>query len=298
MNPYYSAVLMYSEIGLRKQVVKKNDYIDANGLLVCGNCGENRRDYMVLDDPTPQDPNHKFKFIIPRPCKCERDKEERKQRLIQMENDMDKLKTLQAESLMSKRFQNAKFSNFVVTDYNRNTYEDALYYAQNFDYYFERSEGRVYWGATGTGKTFTAACIANYLLERHIPVVMTSLSRLITLIQEGTEKESVIISRMNKAKLVIFDDLGAERTTTYALEKVYNIIDGRYQAELPMIFTTNLTPAEMKDETDLSYKRIYSRVLQGCTVHQCTAAKDMRLVEANKKFEENRRLHKELKEGR
>ena len=35
--------------------------------------------------------------------------------------------------------------------------------------------------------------------------------------------------RINAAKLLIIDDLGAERSTDYALEKVYNVIDSRYR---------------------------------------------------------------------
>ena len=66
------------------------------------------------------------------------------------------------------------------------------------------------------------------------------------------------------AKLLILDDLGTERNTDYALEKVYNIIDSRSRASKPMILTTNLSLDEMMDATDIRYKRIYDRILETC----------------------------------
>ena len=45
----------------------------------------------------------------------------------------------------------------------------------HFDEMLEKNQGLLFYGDVGTGKTFAAACIANYLLERRIPVVMTFL---------------------------------------------------------------------------------------------------------------------------
>ena len=119
--------------------------------------------------------------------------------------------------------------------------------------------------------------------------MMTSFVKLLSLIQNGDEKEADIISRLNSAKLVIFDDLGAERNTDYALEKIYNIIDSRYQRELPIIFTTNLTITEMKNETDNRYKRIYDRVFENIYPMQFTGP-SWRKKEASRRFTEMEKL--------
>ncbi len=60
------------------------------------------------------------------------------------------------------------------------------------------------------------------------------------------------------------DDLGAERNTDYALEKVYNVIDSRVRADKPMILTTNLTFDEMMRNPDIRYRRIYDRIFEHC----------------------------------
>ena len=57
--------------------------------------------------------------------------------------------------------------------------------------------------------------------------------------------EAAYIGMLNACSLLIIDDLGAERNTDYALEKVYNVIDSRVRADKPMILTTNLTFDEM-----------------------------------------------------
>ena len=64
--------------------------------------------------------------------------------------------------------------------------------------------------------------------------------------------------------MLVIDDLGAERETDYALEQVYTVIDERYKSEKPLIVTTNLTYEELKNPTDIRYKRIYDRVIEMC----------------------------------
>ena len=118
--------------------------------------------------------------------------------------------------------------------------------------------GLLLFGGVGTGKTYTAACIANELLAQGVSVVMTSLVKLI---ENGI---SDLCSRLSAIDLLILDDLGAERSTDYALEQVYNIVDSRYRAGLPVIYTTNLTLEELKNPADMRYARIYDRVLEKC----------------------------------
>lgn len=120
------------------------------------------------------------------------------------------------------------------------------------------NRGLLLFGGVGTGKTYTAACIANELLSQGVSVVMTSLVKLI---ENGI---SDFCSRLAAIDLLILDDLGAERSTDYALEQVYNIVDSRYRAGLPVIYTTNLTLEELKNPADMRYARIYDRVLEKC----------------------------------
>jgi DNA replication protein DnaC len=151
----------------------------------------------------------------------------------------------------------------------------------------QRNQGLLLYGDVGTGKTFSSACIANALLDKKIPVVMTSFVKLLEKTRGFDEDDESIIRQLNKAKLLVIDDLGAERGSDYALEKVYDIVDSRYRANLPMILTTNLDLEEMKAERDIRRSRIYDRIFEVCYPVKFTGI-SFRKAEANKRFREMR----------
>ena len=64
--------------------------------------------------------------------------------------------------------------------------------------------------------------------------------------------------------LLILDDFGMERQTEYALEQVFNVVDARYRSGKPLIITTNLSVAELKNPKSRDHARIYDRILEMC----------------------------------
>jgi DNA replication protein DnaC len=56
--------------------------------------------------------------------------------------------------------------------------------------------------------------------------------------------------------MLVMDDLGAHSTSPWAQEKLYQIINYRYNAQLPMVVTTNLS----LDELERTEPRIASRL--------------------------------------
>jgi DNA replication protein DnaC len=81
---------------------------------------------------------------------------------------------------------------------------------------------------------------------------------------QATYVKQEYIDSLNDNSLLILDDLGIERDTAYAREQVYNVIDARYRAGLPMIITTNLTMDKLKSTQDIDNMRIYDRILEKC----------------------------------
>ena len=136
-------------------------------------------------------------------------------------------------------------------------------YVDNFDTFYKDGKGLLLVGDVGTGKTYIACMIANALIDKGYPVLVTNFSRILNTLQ-GTSDKQEYLDSLNKFKLIVIDDLGIERDTSYAKEQVYSIIDNRYRAELPMIITTNLTMQKLVTETDLSYKRVYDRIIERC----------------------------------
>ena len=101
-----------------------------------------------------------------------------------------------------------------------------------------------------------------------------------------------ILKRIRDTPLVCFDDLGVERSSEYALEAVFLLVDERYRSGRPLIVTTNLTEKELHFPQDIDRKRIYDRILERCVpLHFDGGSK------REEQAAETRKFMKELLEG-
>ncbi|MDL2214398.1 ATP-binding protein [Clostridia bacterium OttesenSCG-928-O13] len=137
-------------------------------------------------------------------------------------------------------------------------------YADNFPQMQAENMGILLHGPVGGGKSFYAACIANALIEQGRSAIMTNFSTVVNDLQESFSGRQAYLDRLASVSLLILDDLGIERETPYMQEQVYNIIDTRYRAKKPLIVTTNIALEEIVEPKDLTYERIYDRVLEMC----------------------------------
>lgn len=259
------------------------DYVNSSdGLLYCGKCHTPKQCRITAfgKDYAP--------YCT---CKCEQERlEKEREAFLQRQREAD-LGKLRALSDMSPKLRGCRFEDYKVTADNSAAYRTCRKYADSFDLMLEKNQGLLLWGVMGTGKTFSAACIANALLGKGVSVVMTSFVKLLGM-SKGFDIDGDMLSILNRAQLLIADDLGAERSTDYALEKVYSIIDSRYSAGLPMILTTNLSLAEMQSTADLRYARIYERILEICYPVQFKG-RSFRSSEAADRFAEMKEFFKE-----
>lgn len=228
----------------------------------CKFCGE--RTERELDFPIMDGKGGFRKMKVHCMCRCEREKKETEERRMAYEEEQRQIDTLKQLSLIDAKSKNVRFSTYQVNEENDKVFKIAKRYVENFSEMYMQNQGMLFWGDVGTGKSYTAAAIANELMERLQPVIMTSFVRLLQDMQSFGNDDGVYISRLNKAKLLIIDDFGTERGTDFALEKVYDIIDSRYRSGKPAIFTTNLTMGQMKECTDIRYNRIYDRIFEMC----------------------------------
>lgn len=226
----------------------EGDYFDEDGLLRCGKCRQLKRSRIEVSGE---------EIIVPVWCECRTKAAEAEKKQSAAALAASRQWELRKLSLMDSALSEVRFS---AADERENSAGIGMCrrYADLFPQMKRENRGLLLFGSVGTGKTFTAACIANALIEQGFPVVMTSLVKLI----DGGADE--LCRRMAAIDLLILDDLGAERSTDYALEKVYNVVDSRYRAGLPVIYTTNLTLEELKHPADIRLARIYDRVLERC----------------------------------
>jgi len=78
--------------------------------------------------------------------------------------------------------------------------------------------------------------------------------------------KSEALDAISRVPMLVLDDLGAERDTSYSAELMYTVINTRYNAQKPTIVTTNLDLAEMQSEEDMWRARIYDRVIEMCPI--------------------------------
>jgi len=107
-------------------------------------------------------------------------------------------------------------------------------------------------GVSGCGKTHLAAAIANHCIQNGRPVFFIVVSDLLDHLRSTFSPASDIsydelFDQVRNVPLLILDGLGTQSSTPWAQEKLYQIINHRYNARLPTVITTN-TPLEKLDE--------------------------------------------------
>lgn len=257
---------------------RKGDY-RKDGLLICGRCH------------TPKQTRVSFlgdERIVGCLCKC--GKEARDAELLRMKKEEEALRiqSLRANCIQDRSVRECRFE---VAEDNK-MIRMAKRYVDKWETMYEDNIGLMFWGNTGNGKTFTAACIANALIDKGVPVLVTDFARIIAAVTGMKSEEKIkYLDSLSEFKLLVIDDLGAERQSEYALEQVYSVIDQRYKAKKPIIITTNIEMEELKNPKNIDYQRIYDRALEMCVPVQFKGD-SMRKRAAADKLEHARELLK------
>jgi len=233
-----------------KNRVQNTQNINQENLEICKICGEPTQ-YLV------NIPLMNKRFLAHINCRCERKKLE-----IQRENEikqekLSKIAELKNLSLISKRYENVSFES-TQTGHNSSfdkAFERCKRYCENHQKVYENGNGIYLFGAKGSGKTHLTACIANELLKKCVPVLLTNLFEISKAIkstfQNGFhESEQEFFERFEKVSFLIFDDLGVETFTkndrdTWLQTLLFDLINRRYNAKKPTIFSSNYSLNEL-----------------------------------------------------
>lgn len=238
---------MLESAGSAERNQAEGDFRDEEGFLCCGKCGKQKETLVEIFG---------IKKIVPCLCSCESSEWDRKQEEAKERRRREQIRQLRVNGIQDEGLRDRRFRSAEMTK----QMERCRYYAEHFDEFREENIGLIFCGPVGNGKTFAAACIANELIDRGIPVLMTSFPRILN---SGYEKND-LVREAQAFDLVIIDDLGTERQSEYALETVYYFLDERYKSGKPTIITTNLSKKDLENPQNMDYKRIYDRVLEMC----------------------------------
>jgi DNA replication protein DnaC len=215
----------------------------------CGGAGYVRQDVPV-GDPT---------FGKPVPCVCkERELEARRRSELQAFSSLD--------PFIGKTF--AAFDPAIPG--LREAFDAARAFAADPQGWLVLS------GPHGVGKTHLAASIANVHLEAGNPVFFSIVPDLLDHLRAAFAPTSevpydALFDRIREAGLLVLDDLGAENSTAWATEKLFQLINYRYNYRMPTVITTNTRLITQMDE------RIRSRLSDiSLTRHCAIKAQDYR----------------------
>lgn len=169
------------------------------------------------------------------PCQCKIEELEAK-RLLDLQ-DLSQLGALSRMTFQSFKSEGVGL-NTQKQENLRRAYERAKHFAQ------ESVGWLVLKGGYGCGKTHLAAAISNYRMANGQPVLFVVVPDLLDHLRATYAPTSEVsyderFEEVRTAPLLILDDLGTQSSTPWAQEKLYQILNYRYNARLPTVITTN-----------------------------------------------------------
>ncbi len=133
-------------------------------------------------------------------------------------------------------------------------------------------------GPSGCGKTHLAAAIANRQIELGNEAFFTVVPDLLDHLRATFGPDSDVtydelFEAVRNVPLLVLDDLGTQSETSWAREKMFQVLNHRFNAELPTVITTNYDVRELDERlrTRLNDKDV-ARVVKIGGAQQSAAA--------------------------
>ena len=238
-----------------------DDYINpADGLHYCGKCHTPKEAYFENNLSFNGRKTHYT------PCKCQAEEIEQREAEKRDFERRNRIHLMRSEAFADIPAASWQFDNPDILSHGLNDGQKiAKRYADRWEDAQEQNLGLCLFGNVGTGKSYTAGCIANALIDRQYSVLFVRVTTIVNQLQGlfNKDREHYIKSLM-RPDLLIMDDLGAERSTSFGKECVFDVIDRRVLSGKPLIITTNIPLHALKNATDTEDRRIYDRLLTVC----------------------------------
>jgi len=228
----------------RLKIVRREATEEKDTGLLCPRC--DGAGYLRYDVPVG-DP--RFGELVV--CDCTRKElEEKRQRILIKSSRLDRLRHLTFENW------ERKYKGTPPINSPDGGYLTALMYGERLS--LDDRPWLFLYGTVGTGKTRLAAAIGNRRINQGEPAVFMVVPELLDHLRAAYSPNSEIgydelFESLKNTPLLILDELGMDTATPWAREKLYQLINHRYNSRLPTVITMNMG-AEPIDE------RLWSRI--------------------------------------
>lgn len=238
---------------MKNQDLENETYVGEDGLLYCAKCHTPCEKVL----PHPLEKGKLWRVHVM--CQCEReayekDQPERAKREFEEMVSRNRMVCFHEKQMYAMTFE--------ADDGSVPAMEKARAYVSHWDEVRKKNVGLLFYGDVGTGKTYIAAAIANELLNQGKKVLMRDFTEISNISAFDSDE---YVRSLSAYDLLVLDDLGAERTTEFAMQNVFNVVNRRMESGKPLIVTTNKSMDDLKNPKELTDKRIYDRILAMCT---------------------------------
>lgn len=260
----FSEIFQRLETNTQCMIDEKSVYKADDGLFHCKKCNGVRQVFVPYVNK-----------LMPCMCKCmveEKKKQEEEERKRQKNKRLEKLRQL---SLIGDKYKNVTFEN-TETSHSKDfehIYNRCKKFCEVAQQVLRQGIGIYLFGNKGTGKSRLTACMANALLDKGYSVLYTNFSEISKRIRSTYstyETELEIIEDLTRFDFLFIDDFGTELVTknnqdAWLQEKVFEVVNRRYNESKPIIFTSNYSLKELINERGMADKTV-DRIAETCEV--------------------------------
>lgn len=260
------------------EIILKDEYIGKEGIPYCKSCKTPR--YFVSDDK---------KYVIRCLCKCQEEARDKKEAEDIVRRRSEALNERYKLSLLGERYKNILFADATITKFNESAFKKCYNYVKSAEIVLENNIGLYIYGENSTGKTFLAACICNELLRKGYRCIYTNIATILNEIHRsfnaGNKGENMLMNRLQFYEFAFIDDLGKDfigreynaTASKWAEEKLFEVINARYNAQKPIVFTSNYSITDLERVLKLD-KAIVERINEMATRVLKLNGDDFRLI--------------------
>ena len=249
--------------------LQQDEYIGANGIIFCKKCN------------TPR-VCRGFNRMVRCVCRCKAEERDKALEIERQKEKQRKIEKIKRMSLLGEKYKDVSFDN-TGTEHNESfaiVYGRCKKYCEVAQKVLKEGIGIYLFGTKGAGKSRLTACMANKLMDNYYTVLFTNFSEISKYIRNSfnskIESEYDFIERLTNIDFLFIDDFGTELVTKndqdlWLQEKVFEIINKRYNNNKPIIFTSNYSLRQLLEERGIAEKTI-DRIAEICEVMKVEGA--------------------------